>query len=73
MKKDTRKFGISDKRGRQQTSLNPFMPQEGLKEPSICTSCKTVYHLHASRGAERTVHLHELQNGLSKQSLGIYP
>jgi NMD protein affecting ribosome stability and mRNA decay len=47
MKKDTRKFGISDKRGRQQTNLDPFMPQEGLKEPSLCTSCKTVYqHKH---------------------------
>ena len=47
MKKDTRKFGISDKRGRQQSNMNPFMPQEGLKEPSLCTSCKTVYqHKH---------------------------
>jgi hypothetical protein len=43
MKKDVRKYGTSDKRGRQQTSLDPFMPQEGLKEPSLCTTCKTVY------------------------------
>lgn len=43
MKRDTRKYGISSKRGRQQTSLDPFMPQERLKEPSLCTSCKTVY------------------------------
>jgi len=43
MKKDVRKYGTSDKRGRQQTSVDPFMPQEGLKEPSLCTTCKTVY------------------------------
>lgn len=43
MKKDVRKFGISDKRGRQPTRLDPFTPQEGLKEPSLCTTCKTVY------------------------------
>ena len=43
MKKDTRKYGNSSKRGRQQTNLDPFMPQEGMKEPSLCTSCKTVY------------------------------
>ena len=47
MKKDVRKYGISNKRGRQQTSLDPFMPQEGLKEPSLCMTCKTVYqHKH---------------------------
>jgi len=43
MKKDVRKYGISSKRGRQPTSMDPFMPQEGLKEPSLCMSCKTVY------------------------------
>lgn len=43
MKKDVRKYGTSDKRGRQQTSLDPFMSQEGPKEPSLCTTCKTVY------------------------------
>lgn len=43
MTKDVRKFGTSDKRGRQQTSTDPFIPQEGMKEPCICTTCKTVY------------------------------
>ena len=43
MQKDVRKFGISGKRGRQQTRLNPFMPQAGLKEPSLCTTCKAVF------------------------------
>ena len=43
MRKDVGKFGTSDKRGRQQTSMDPFMRQGGLKEPSLCTSCKTVY------------------------------
>ena len=43
MKRDVRKYGISSKRGRQPTSIDPFMPQEGLKEPSLCTTCKTVY------------------------------
>lgn len=43
MKRDVRKYGISSKRGRQPTSTDPFMPQEGLKEPSLCTTCKAVY------------------------------
>ncbi|PLX88525.1 MAG: hypothetical protein C0619_12545 [Desulfuromonas sp.] len=43
MRKDVRKFGISDKRGRQQTRLDPFTPQETMKDPSLCMSCKTVY------------------------------
>lgn len=43
MQKDVRKYGISDKRGRQPTSLNPFVPRESPKDPSLCTSCKTVY------------------------------
>lgn len=44
MQKDVRKFGISDKRGRKRTSVDPFLPQDGLKEPSLCTTCKTAYH-----------------------------
>lgn len=43
MKRDVRKYGISSKRGRLQTSRGPFMPEERPKEPSLCTSCKTVY------------------------------
>ena len=43
MQKDVRKFGISDKRGRRQTSMDPFIPEEGMKEPTLCTGCKAVY------------------------------
>jgi len=43
MKRDVRKYGISSKRGRQQTSPDPFMSEQSPKEPSLCTSCKTVY------------------------------
>jgi hypothetical protein len=43
MKKDVRKYGTSNKRGRQPTSLDPFMSQASPKEPSLCISCKTVY------------------------------
>lgn len=43
MGKDVRKFGISDKRGRQPTRLDPFFPQGTLKEPALCMTCKTVY------------------------------
>lgn len=43
MKQDVRKFGANSKRGRQPTSLNPFIPKESPKEPSLCISCKTVY------------------------------
>lgn len=44
MRKDVRKFGISDKRGRNSTNANPFLPHEGTKEATICTSCNAVYH-----------------------------
>ena len=43
MKRDVRKYAINSKRGRLQTSLDPFMSDEKPKEPSLCTSCKTVY------------------------------
>jgi hypothetical protein len=43
MKRDVRKYGINSKRGRLQTSLDPFMSDEKPKEPSLCTNCKTVY------------------------------
>ena len=43
MKRDVRKYGINSKRGRLQTSLDPFMSDEKPKEPSLCTCCKTVY------------------------------
>jgi len=41
--KDTGKFGISDKRGRAKTSSDPYIPEEGLKEPALCESCRSVY------------------------------
>lgn len=43
MTKDTRKFGISDKRGRTRTSDDPYIPETGLKEPSLCISCRALY------------------------------
>ncbi len=43
MKRDVRKFGISDKRGRVKTSADPYLPEEGLKETSLCSSCHAVY------------------------------
>ena len=43
MKRDVRKYGMNSKRGRLQTRQDPFMAEETLKDPSLCTSCKTVY------------------------------
>ncbi|MDW7643993.1 MAG: BCAM0308 family protein [Desulfuromonadales bacterium] len=43
MQKDVGKFGISDKRGRVKTSSDPYIPEEGRKEPSLCSGCKAVY------------------------------
>lgn len=37
------KFGISDKRGRARTSQDPYIPEEGRKEPSLCEKCHAVY------------------------------
>lgn len=44
MRKDVRKFGISDKRGRKRSNADPFLPHDGTRESSICTSCHAVYH-----------------------------
>lgn len=43
MNKDIQKFGISDKRGRRQTSDDPYRPQEGLKEMAVCETCQALY------------------------------
>ncbi len=43
MQKDTRKFGISDKRGRYNTSNDPYLDDSGLAEPSLCRVCGAVY------------------------------
>ncbi|HEX9873565.1 MAG TPA: BCAM0308 family protein [Deferrimonas sp.] len=43
MQRDVGKFGISDKRGRVQTSSDPYLPEEGLKEVSLCQGCHAVY------------------------------
>lgn len=44
MQKDVGKFGISDKRGRTRTSVDPYLPQGGLKEPAFCPDCQALYH-----------------------------
>lgn len=44
MQKDVGKFGISDKRGRKTTNTDPFLPHEGTRETSICTTCHAVFH-----------------------------
>lgn len=43
MQKDVGKFGINDKRGRERTSKDPYIPEEGRKEDTICTDCKAIY------------------------------
>lgn len=43
MQKDVGKFGISDKRGRIRTSVDPYLPPGGLKEPALCGSCQAFY------------------------------
>lgn len=43
MQKDVRKFGISDKRGRVLTSADPYIPEEGFREPSVCGNCHALY------------------------------
>ncbi len=43
MQKDVRKFGISDKRGRQNTSRDPYRDEAGLKEPALCRECGALY------------------------------
>ncbi len=43
MTRDVRKFGISDKRGRVKTSADPYLPEEGPREPAVCRSCQALY------------------------------
>jgi len=43
MQKDVRKFGISDKRGRVKTSADPYIPEEGYPDMSLCESCHALY------------------------------
>jgi NMD protein affecting ribosome stability and mRNA decay len=43
MQKDVRKFGTSDKRGRVNTSNDPYLDQAGLPEPALCPECGAVY------------------------------
>jgi NMD protein affecting ribosome stability and mRNA decay len=42
-RKDSGKFGISDKRGRVKTSADPYILEEGFKEPALCESCHALY------------------------------
>ncbi|MDT8441379.1 MAG: BCAM0308 family protein [Desulfuromonadales bacterium] len=43
MQRNVGKFGISDKRGRKRTSDDPYLPETGLREPSVCQSCHALY------------------------------
>ncbi len=43
MTRDVRKFGISDKRGRVKTSADPYLDEQGQKEPAICDKCQALY------------------------------
>ena len=44
MQKNVEKFGISDKRGRVRTSVDPFVSDEGFREPALCKTCQTYFH-----------------------------
>ncbi|APG24715.1 MAG: BCAM0308 family protein [Syntrophotalea acetylenica] len=43
MRKESGKFGIGDKRGRCETSSDPYVQAEGLPEPTLCPGCQAVY------------------------------
>ena len=43
MQRDVRKFGISDKRGRSETTPDPYLSQKGLREPVCCSGCHAIY------------------------------
>jgi len=43
MQRNVDKFGFSDKRGRTRTSIDPYMPDAGLKEPALCQTCQAIY------------------------------
>ncbi len=43
MKSEIRKFGISDKRGRAVTRLDPYIAEAGLREPARCLDCGALY------------------------------
>lgn len=43
MQREVSKFGFSDKRGRTRTSSDPYLAEEGLKEPALCDLCHAVY------------------------------
>ncbi len=44
MTKDSGKFGIGDKRGRERRSEDPYLAEAGLKDPSLCQTCRALYH-----------------------------
>ncbi|MCK4501896.1 MAG: hypothetical protein KAU22_02610 [Desulfuromonadales bacterium] len=44
MQKNVEKFGISDKRGRISTSLDPFVSDKGMQEPALCKKCRIYFH-----------------------------
>ena len=43
MRKDVGKFGISDKRGREATSQDPFSFEKSLKDRSLCKKCHNFF------------------------------
>ncbi len=43
MNKEKRKFSTNDKRDRTQTSKDPYISDQAMKEPSVCTSCNALY------------------------------
>lgn len=43
MQRSVEKFGISNKRGRPPTSSDPYQPETGFKDSTICQECFAVY------------------------------
>ena len=66
MQRDVRKFGTSDKKGRQTTNSDPFLTPEKLQEPSLCTSCKAVFQHQRWTRDEETARELELQPKTNK-------
>ncbi len=64
MQKDVKKFGISDKRGRLNTSNDPYLAGTGLAEPSFCRVCGAVYRKKRwVMDAEEAAHLESSNSG----------
>jgi NMD protein affecting ribosome stability and mRNA decay len=66
MQRDVRKFGISDKRGRRTSNTDPFLPHEGTREPSLCTTCHAAFHRNRWTRDSETYRELELSSKLNK-------